>query len=654
MGNIAILFVFTLALVPPKYGGEDKKGQAAPPPSLQHEIVVTATRIETPVRELASCVTVITRTDLERTNRPTVLEALRDVAGLAVIQNGGPGSSSSAFLRGANSEHVLVLLDGVEVNDPINPSRSYDFAHLSVDNVERIEILRGPQSTLYGSDALGGVINILTRKGQGRPRLTFSSQGGSSKTLANAVDLGGSSGRLNYAFGLSQFSAAGISAASSAYPGNSEKDGYRNLGLSGRIGVALSRDFEAVLIVRSVAARTDLDNYGGPGGDDPNSVQDYRSVFLRGQVRGLFLRNRWEQKLGFSFITSRRDHNNPVDTEHPFDSEKGMFKGGLLKLDWQNNVFLHPSNTLTFGADLAREQGESAYTSFSVWGPYESDFPRRTADTAGLYVQDQWKIAERFFATAGARLDHHSRAGTALTYRLAPAYFLAATQTKFKATLGTGFKSPSLYQIYAPGTFWGPIGNERLKPEQSRGWDAGIEQYFLNGTILAGITYFRNDFRNLIDFDFSQGYINIGRARTRGLEISGEVRSSENLRFRTSYTRLEARDLDSGAELLRRPRDKFTAQVDGTFLRDWTADLSAVYTGRRTDKDFSAPVARDVVLPGCWRLDAALSYAVFSKTRLFLRLENILDAKYETVFGYGTPGFSVYGGFKIGLSRDEP
>jgi len=649
MGNIAIIFVFALALVPPQFGGEDKKGQTAAPPSLQHEIVVTATRIETPARELASSVTVITRTDLERTNRPTVLEALRDVMGLAVIQNGGPGSSSSAFLRGANSEHVLVLLDGVEVNDPINPSRSYDFAHLSVDNVERIEILRGPQSTLYGSDALGGVINILTRKGQGKPRLTFSSQGGSYKTLANAVELGGSSGRLNYAFGLSQFLSAGISAASTSYTGNTEKDGYRNLGLSGRLGIALGRDLEADLIVRSVAARTNLDNYGGPGGDDPNSVQDYRSVFLRGQVRGLFLRNRWEQKLGVSFITSRRDHNNPVDAEHPFDSEQGTFKSGLLKLDWQNNVFLHPSNTLTFGADLAREQGESSYTSFSVWGPYESDFPRRTADTAGLYVQDQWKIAERFFATAGARLDHHSRAGTAFTYRLAPACFLEVTQTKFKATLGTGFKSPSLYQLYAPGTFWGPIGNERLKPEESRGWDVGIEQYFLKGTIVAAVTYFRNDFRNLVDFDFSLGYINIGRARTRGLEISGEVRSSENLRLRTSYTRLDARDMDSGAELLRRPRDKFTAQADWTFLKKWTVDLSAVYTGRRADKDFSGLAERDVILPGYWLLDATLSCAVFSKTQLFLRLDNILDARYETVFGYGTPGFSVYGGFKIGL-----
>jgi len=648
MRNAVLFAAFALASLCPAWAGEDQKGQTAPPP-LRHEVVVTATRIETPARELASSVTVITRDDLERSNKPTVLEALRDVAGLAVVQNGGPGSSASAFLRGANSEHLLVLLDGVVVNDPINPSRSFDFAHLSVDTVERIEVLRGPQSTLYGSDALGGVINILTRKGQGKPRLTLTSQGGSYGTLAHGAELGGSAGALNYAFGASYLSTAGVSAASNAYALNAEKDGYRNLSLSGRVGIALSDKIEAGLIVRSTAARTDLDNFGGPGGDDPNSRQDYRSTFLRGQVRGLFLENRWEQKLGFSYIVSRRDHDNPTDAGHPDDSEKGSYRSGLMKIDWQNNVFLHASNTLTFGAEAGREQGESSYTLFSVWGPYVSDFPRRTADTAGVYIQDQMRIAGRFFATVGLRLDHHSRAGTALTYRLAPAYFIEATQTTLKATLGTGFKSPSLYQLYAPGTFWGAVGNEQLEPEESRGWDAGVEQYFLGGAILAGVTYFRNDFRNLIDFDFNRGYVNIGRARTRGLEVSAEARAGEDLTLRASYTRLEARNLDSGAGLLRRPKDKFSARADWTFLRKLTLALSAVYTGKRPDKDFSGWATRDVVLPGYWLADASVAFSFSGMTQVFLRADNLFDARYETVFGYGTPGFSVFAGFRLGL-----
>jgi vitamin B12 transporter len=627
---------------------EDPKKQTGPPP-LQHEVVVTATRIETPAREIASSVTVITGSDLEKTKKPMVLEALQGVMGLAVIQNGGLGSASSAFLRGANSEHILILLDGVEVNDPMNPSRSYDLAHLSVDNVEQIEILRGPQSTLYGSDALGGVINILTKKGQGKPRLTLSTQGGAYKTLSSALEFSGSSGTLNYSLGLSRLSTEGISAAGTAYSGNKEKDGYKNLSLSGRIGLNLKKNIGADFIIRSAAARSEIDNFGGPWGDDPNSTQNYNSFLFRGQVRGLFVQNRWEQKLGISYVRSSREHDNPVDEFHPYDAEKGMFKSNLMKLDWQNNIFIREDNTLTFGADISREEGESEYTSFSILGPYESPFPSKKADKKGIYIQDQIRVAGRFFATLGARLDHHSRAGTALTYRLAPAYFLERTQTKFKATIGTGFKAPSLYQLYAPGTFWGPIGNVELKPEESRGWDIGVEQYFLKGTVLAGMTYFRDDLRNLVDFDFSLGYINVGRARTRGVELYGEARVGDNLQCRASYTSLEAKDLDDGTDLLRRPRDKFTARIDGVFLKKWAASLSAAYTGQRADKDFSAWISRDVTLPSYWLLDASLSFSVNARAQFFVRLDNILNAKYETVFGYGAPGFAVYGGFKVGF-----
>jgi vitamin B12 transporter len=618
-------------------------------PNPQHQVVVTATRIETPAREVASSVTVIAGADLDRTKATTVLEALRDVAGLAAIANGGPGSAASIFLRGANSEHVLVMLDGVELNDPMNPSRSFDFAHLGLDNVERVEVLRGPQSTLYGSDALGGVINILTRRGQGRPRLSLTAQSGSYGTLSNGLDFGGSTGAFHYSLGLSQVATRGFSASSSAYPGNAEKDGYRNLSLAGRVGLALKNGLEADLMVRAVSAKTDLDNFGGPGGDDPNNTQRYDALVLRGQARALFAGGRWEQKLGLSYVRSARDHDNPIDGLHPFDAEKGTYKSDRAVIDWQHNVFLAPSHTLTFGADISREQGESQYTSWSAYGPYDSPFPRRTADQAGIYVQDQLKIADRFFATVGARLDRHSRAGTALTYRLAPAYFVEATQTRLKATFGTGFKSPSLYQLYAPGTFWGPIGNAALKPEESRGWDAGVDQLFLGGALTAGATYFQDDFRNLIDFDFSRGYINIGRARTRGVEVFAEAKSADGILGRVSYTSLEAKDLDHGAALLRRPNTRLTARIDVPFLRRISAGVSAAYTGARHDRDFSSWEARDVVLTPYVLLDASLSYHLGAETRLFLRLDNILNAKYETVYGYGTARFSVYGGIKLGL-----
>ena len=630
---------------------DSRPAASDPPQRPRHEIVVTAARIETPAREVASSVTVVAGRDLDRSRGASVLDALRDVVGVSEGANGGPGSAASILLRGSNSEHVLVLLDGVELNDPMNPSRSFDFAHLGLEGVERVEVLRGPQSPLYGSDALGGVINVLTRRGQGRPALSFTAQGGSYGTVSNGLDFGGSAGVFHYALGFSQFSTRGFSAASSSYAGNAEKDGYRGLGLSGRAGVALAGGFEADLIVRAVSDRTDLDAFGGPGGDDPNSAQRYNSVFLRAQARALFAGGRWEQKLGLSYIRADRVLDNPVDALHPLDAEHGTYGSLRTAVDWQNNLFLSDANTLTFGLDLAREQGDSQYASWSAYGEYDSPFPRRTADQAGLYVQDRIRLADRFFATAGARLDRHSRSGTALTYRIAPAYVLESTGTRFKATLGTGFKSPSLYQLYAPGTSWGPIGNAALAAERCLGWDAGIEQEFLGGGLTAGITYFRNDFRNLIDFDFSRGYINIGRARTRGVEASAEARTAGGLLARVSYTSLEARDLDSGAALLRRPNARLAARVDAPLLSHLTAGLSAAWTGARHDKDFSGWEARAVILAPYVLLDASLSYALGPAARLFVRADNILDARYETVFGYGTARFAVYGGITLGALR---
>jgi len=624
-----------------------EKGDQTAPPILRHEIVVSATRIETPAKEIASSITVITRMDLEKSKKSTVLEFLQDVLGTAIIQNGGKGSASSTLLRGSNSEHVLIMLDGVELNDPMNPSRSYDLAHFSLDNVEQIEILRGPQSTLYGSDALGGVVNVLTRRGRGKPQFFLSSNGGSHHTFQAAAGLSGSGKSINYSLGLSRSTTGGISAASTAYPGNAERDGYKNLSFSGRLGVNLKKNIEADVIVRSVKARTDIDSFGGPIGDDPNSTQDYRSFFLRGQFRALLAGNRWEQKLGVSYIHSDRQNENPVDDLHPYDSEKGTFKSSLAKIDWQNNLFFHPANTLTFGLDLEREQGESEYHSTGTWGPYDSLFPLRKADRAGIYVQDQVRLSGRFFATAGVRLDHHGLSGFALTYRFAPAYFWETTGTKFKATIGTGFKSPSLYQLYAPGTTMGPVGNEQLKPEENMGWDVGIEQHFLGGRLQAGVTYFSSDYRNLIDFRFDAGYINVGKARTRGLEISAEARPANDLDLRAGYTRLEAKDLDSGADLLRRPRDKFSASLDYGFLNKWALHVGLVYVGKRPDKDYSVWPYPDVILSGYTLLDAALSFDLSQRLQVFGRLDNMLDQKYEFVYGYGTPRFSAYAGVRV-------
>jgi len=644
--KFALIFVLLLgplfAEPEPKNQKQKKKN-----PAIQHEITVTSTRIDTPTREIASSVTVVSREEIIRSGKSTVLEILRDVMGVSLIQNGPAGAAASVHIRGGNAEHTLVMMDGVELNDPITPSRSIDLAHYSLDNVERIEVLRGPQSTLYGSDAISGVINIITRKGEGRPTLNISSLAGSYGTFSGSTRLSGSSEKIFFSLGISFLQSAGFSAANQAYEGNMEKDGYQNLTFSGRFGFHLSDNLEFDFVVRRIETEIDIDNFGGAYGDDPNNLQTYNSLFLKGQARWLLWKNRWEQKLNLAVVDYDRSYENPTDELHPFDSEQAFYSSRFTKIDWQNNLYLHETNIVTFGVDFQEEHGKSEYSSNGLWGPFQSLFPFQKANTTGLYVQDQIRLSGRFFTTLGTRLDIHSQFGSALTFRLAPSYWIENTGTKIKGTIGTGFKSPSLYQLYAPGTFWGPIGNDTLAPEKSTGWDIGMEQTFLNKRITLNVQYFSHTYLNLIDFDFLLGYINITEAESKGFEFLFTGQITEVLSLHASYTTANHRDKDTGESLLRRPNSHFQSQININFLTKGNIEFSLLSIGRRDDVEFVGTASERVTMPSYTLVNSTVSYDILSSAQIFLRLENIFNVDYETVRGYGAPGFSIYGGFRL-------
>ena len=642
-----VFLVLSATLRLPLVSGPAEEAQDAQQQALRHDVVVTATRIETPRREVASSITVVPVEALLLRGRRTVAEALADVAGLAGFQYGGPGGTVSLSIRGANSEHTLVLLDGVEVNDPMNPSRSSDLAHLSLDQVERLEVLRGPQSPLYGSDAMGGVVNIITRRGRGRPRFTLSGSAGSLAARTGTAGVSGSTARAHYAAGISYYGSDGISAASAAYAGNAERDGYRNFTFQGRAGFTPSPAFEAELTVRGVGAKSDLDGFGGPFGDDPNSLQDYRSGLVRGQAKARLFDGRWEQTLAVSYAGTERRNDNPIDAAHPDDSEKGVFESGLAKAEWLNTLLFAPSHTLVVGAEAEREHGRSDYEYRSLWGVSESVFPKSRAANAAVFAQDQWRLAGRLFLTAGARVDRHSRAGTAFTYRVAPAFVIAETGTTLRATYGTAFKAPSLYQLLAPRTSWGPVGNPGLEAERAAGADAGIEQEAFGGRLILSAGAFRTDFRNLIVFDSAAGYVNIGLARTRGLEFGLETRPLEETRLKVLYTTLESRDRDTGEALLRRPRSKLGFEAETRLFGKLAAAVTLMRAGAREDLDFSSYPGRRVTLAPYTLLGADLNLPAGGGLELFVRLDNILDARYETVWGYGSPGFTAAAGFRL-------
>lgn len=625
-----------------------KTGQEEQQEKLKHEVTVTANRVETSLEETASSVTVITRQDLEKTKRITVLEALAEVMGLSYTQNGPLGSSSSVQIRGANSEHTKVMIDGMELNDPMTPSRTFDMGLLMVESIERVEIARGPQSTLYGSDAMGGVINIITRQEQGTPRFHVSAQGGTYATLNGNAEVSGRNGKVSYSAGAAYLESEGFSAAGSQYAGNTENDGYTNLTLSGKLGYHPQENLALALNFRSIDSRLDIDNYGGDYGDEPNSVQDYNAVLLGGSARGLFARSRWESKLSLSFLQYERRQDNPPDGTHAQEAERSLFKSDLLKLDWQNNIFAHENNTVTAGLAYSREQGESEYYSESIWGPYESLFPKQAADTFGVYIQDRINLPGYFFAALGTRYDHHSQAGGALTFRIAPGAYFDRTGTRLKASLGTGFKAPSLYQLYAPANLYGPVGNQDLEPEQTLGWDLGMEQEFLGGRLQLGALYFSNSFENLIDFTYRDGYLNLKKASTRGAELFLRANPWKDLFLSAEYTRIEAKDKESGEYLLRRPKHKLAVRVGTGFAAKGNLTAGLLYMGKREDNFWVGYESTRVTLDSYLLINAAASYDLLPYLQVFARLDNLLNQEYEVVKGYGTPGFSAYAGLRLG------
>ncbi len=602
------------------------------------EVVITATRIETPTSEVGSSVTVISRAQIEEQQKSTVPDVLGTVPGLDVVKRQG---ATSVFMRGAKSEHTLVLLDGIEMNDPISPGRAFDFSYLTVDNIERIEVIRGPQSTLYGSDAMGGVINIITRKGQGSTGGFVSAEAGSYNTFREKAGLSGENSLVNYSLGISRLDTHGISAASRD-DGNREDDGLENTSVSARIGLTLGDGFDLDVVLRWIDAEADIDNSGGEGGDDPNYTTDSEQLFVRTQGRLVLFDDLWEQKLGVSLSDYSRDGSNDTDADHPDDLSRDSYDGKIVKLDWQHNLYLHETNTVTLGLETEEEEGKSDYYSEGVWGPYSSTFDKETARTTGYYLQDQIRLWDSLFTTLGIRVDDHSKFGTQTNYRLTTAYHLRQTGTTIKGSYGTGFKAPTLYQLYSV------YGDETLDPEESTGWDAGVEQSVFGGTMTLGATYFNNDFDDLIDYDTGLWrYVNIAQARSRGIELFATLRPGDDLTLRAAYTYTDSEDKTTGEELLLRAKNKFGLNVNYRFGQKANVNVDISHVGQRYDNDYSTWPATRVKLKAYTLVDLAVSYDVTGNIQLFSRVENLFDEEYEEVNGYGTTGISAYGGIKM-------
>jgi vitamin B12 transporter len=649
-----ILFVFLLAVLfvifpystPARDLGDEAtdSGQAAGGDEsayqLKYYIVVTANRTDTPQQELGSAITVITESQLEKMQETTVLDALRTVPALDVVQVGGDGGQASVFIRGAKSEHTLVLLDGVEMNDPSTPGRSVDLANLATADVERIEVIRGPQSVLYGSDAMGGVINIISKTGRGKLGGFFRGGYGSFNSFAESAGLNGGNRWADFSLGVSRSDTDGISAARGD-KGNLERDGYRDTTISGKLGINPTKNVHADFILRTIDSRTDLDNAGGAEGDDPNNTAAAKQIYSRVQARISLFNGRWEQKIGFSLSRQERHYKNDTDAAHPVDSDRSTYNGQILRFDWQHDLRFLKANMLTMGIESEQEKGESEYYSESAWGPYASLFPQKSALTTAGYIQDHIRLTNDWFATLGARLDSHDRFGTKATYRLASTYLVRKTGTRIKASFGTGFKTPSLYQLYSL------YGDKDLKPETSTGWDLGIEQSWWSDRISLGVTYFGNEFKQLIDYDSAiWKYMNVGEAKTSGVELFASVQPLGALTLQAGYTYTATQDVATGKDLLRRAKHKLYFVANCGLGKKGNANLEVNYVGSRYDTDYSTWPASRVKLEGYVLINLALGYDLSGRMRIFAGVKNLGNAKYEEILGYGTAGISASTGIK--------
>ncbi|HEY6437844.1 MAG TPA: TonB-dependent receptor, partial [Ignavibacteriaceae bacterium] len=452
---------------------------------------------------------------------------------------------------------------------------------LPLDNTSRIEILRGPQSTLYGSDALTGVINIITLKGKGKPAFNFGFEGGSYNSYKGTITSLGEIENFNYSIAYSRTKSDGYSAASDQY-GNIERDGFQLDNFNTILGYTFSESFEADLVVRYNNSSTDLDqSFGSPEyWDDATYDFDQEEFFIRANGNLNLLDGKWNQKFGLSSFRNIRNYSYDTSAASIYYSWSN-YDGRKYKADWQNDFYFFENNLITAGAEFELEETSSEYYSDSYIfpGAFESVFPQKSANTFGIYLQDQIKLDESLFGTIGVRYDYQNQFGSAFTYRIAPAYIFWATGTKLKATIGTGFKAPSLFYLYDP-----VYGNSDLNPEKSFGWDAGFEQFFWAAKFSVGANYFYNKFTDMFGFDSNFKTININEAQTGGVEVFANANLADGLIIKANYTYLDARDKsedtpDYNQKLIRRPENKAGLYVSYSFANVANVNIDIMYVG---------------------------------------------------------------------------
>ncbi|HZD24625.1 MAG TPA: TonB-dependent receptor [Alphaproteobacteria bacterium] len=600
------------------------------------EVVVTASRVPLPAEQVGSAVTVITREEIEQRRKPLVSDLLREVPGVSVNRSGGTGGITDVRIRGAESNHTKVLIDGIEVADP-SAGSFFDFAHLLSGGVERIEVLRGPQSALYGSDAIGGVVNIITPRGEGPAHATAALEGGSFRTARAAATVSGGGERYSFALTGLGYHTDGISHADEKR-GNSESDSYENATGHMKLTLKPVDDLELKLVGRSTTFRDDGDGFvGGAGAVDDASSTHGRQRFARASARYATFGGAWTHEVGAAFGDQRRENFSDSVSNSVFDGKKQRF-------NYQSDISLHSDTVVpaehgfTIGADYEKETvvAQSAFTDVD-----------RDVESTGIAGEYRLGLLDRLFLSAGLRHDANDMFEDSTTWRGTAAYLFPDSGTRLHASYGTGVKNPTIFELFGfTSTF---SGNPNLTPEHARGGDIGVEQQLWNDRASVDVTYFRTRIEDLITGSGNTAVNQPGTSRIDGIEVTGKVRPRQDLTLSASYTYTEGEDAD-GTQLIRRPKHLASADANYAFelwQRPANLNVGADYNGQRTDTAFDAFFnTSTVTLDGYTLVRAALSWQLRNGLELFGRVENLLNTRYEDTFTFGAPGRAGYLGMR--------
>ena len=602
----------------------------------QLTVLVSATKVPTPAVEIASSVTLITAADIEARQQRTISDVLKTVPGLNVVQTGGPGGVTSVFIRGTNSNHTKVLIDGIDVSDPSNSTGAFDFGQLLTADIESIEVLRGPQSGLYGSDAIGGVINIITHNGQGPMSLTAAVEGGSFETFNQAARVSGSQDAFHYSVNVAHFHAGAtpVTPLDLLPPGEARNDDYNdNLTVSTKLRYDITSNLDVGLVARysDIHLHTTGEDFppplfaGVPAAEQTTAATDASSA--RFTLHGIAFDGLLEQTFGLAYAHPR---TSTVEPQTP----AALNTGERRKADWQGNFRLAQGETLVTGAEYERDE---------ISEPISA-----SVHIGSGYAELQSQLGAHLFSALNVRYDDNSRFGGKTTWRFAPAWLITDSDTKLKASVGTGFKAPTLSELYQsfPPFFF---ANPELKPESSTGWDAGFEQGFGHGVVRFGATYYYNRIHDLITTDVTgTTYANIGEATTDGIESFVAWQPLTQVTLRLDYTYTEARDEVSQQELLRRPKHKGTVLAQWRLTSVWQVSLDVLAVGTWVDGNRDFSIAR-LDAPGYTTVNIATSYDLNAHLTLFGRVNNLFDRHYENPIGFLQPSLGAYAGIRLTL-----